>query len=194
MSFIPNYPDATYLDQAEPDSVDFEIILGAIEGTGVASGGEVTAAPTGNLTVAVSLGHVIISNQFYTVTAGDVNLSALPDATYNRFVLITVGTNGTPTYAAGPISNNPRFPSIPANSAVLAAVYLPAGTTDIQQTQIVDKRIFIHQPVPRVSALPTADSNLRGKLLRVEGGAGVADSLYLCIKNIGDTYEWSEIV
>lgn len=192
--FIPNYPDVAYSDQAEPDSVDFEILLGAYNGTGVASGCEVTAAPTGNLVVAVALGHVLINNQHYEVTAGNVDLSSLPDADYNRFALITVGTNGIPTYAAGPISNNPRFPSIPSNSVVLAAVYLPANGTDIQQTQIVDKRIFVFPGVPKVSSLPSADANLRGRMLRVEGGTGVADHLYLCIKNTGDTYEWDEIV
>ena len=30
MPFIPNYADATYGDQSEPDSVDFELINNAI--------------------------------------------------------------------------------------------------------------------------------------------------------------------
>lgn len=191
--FIPNFPDVAYADQAEPDSIDFEILLGAFNGTGVASGCEVTATPTGNLVVAVAAGDVIINSQRYTVTAGNVDLSSLPDADYNRFALITVGTSGTPTYAAGPISNNPRFPSIPSNAAVLAAAYLPAAGTDILQTQIVDKRVFMHPAVPKVSALPTASVIYRGLLLRVEGGAGVSDNLYCCIKNAGDAYTWRQL-
>jgi len=41
--------------------------------------------------------------------------------------------------------------------------------------------------------LPTADSSYRGKMIRVEGGAGVADKLYMCMKSAADTYSWVQI-
>lgn len=44
-----------------------------------------------------------------------------------------------------------------------------------------------------VSALPTAAEALRGSLLTVNGGAGVADVTSICRKNSGDTYEWAAV-
>lgn len=41
--FIPNYTDATYPDQAEPDSGDFAVLLAGTRGNGVLSGCEVTS-------------------------------------------------------------------------------------------------------------------------------------------------------
>jgi len=45
-----------------------------------------------------------------------------------------------------------------------------------------------------VSALPTATSQHRGRMIVLEGAAGVIDKLYWCRKTAGDTYEWKEIV
>ena len=41
--------------------------------------------------------------------------------------------------------------------------------------------------------LPTPDASYRGKMIRVEGGAGVADKLYMCMKSAADTYSWVQI-
>jgi len=41
--------------------------------------------------------------------------------------------------------------------------------------------------------LPTASADYRGKMIRVEGGAGMADTLYLCMKKTDDTYAWIQI-
>ena len=40
------------------------------------------------------------------------------------------------------------------------------------------------------AALPTAASQLRGMQFLVQGGAGVADVLYVCMKSAADTYSW----
>jgi hypothetical protein len=42
-------------------------------------------------------------------------------------------------------------------------------------------------------ALPTADASYRGKMIRVEGGAGVPDKLYMCMKSAADTYSWVQV-
>ena len=39
-------------------------------------------------------------------------------------------------------------------------------------------------------SLPAASSTYRGKIARVEGGAGVPDKFYICRKKADDTYEW----
>jgi len=41
--------------------------------------------------------------------------------------------------------------------------------------------------------LPTASADYRGKMIRVEGGAGVADKLYICMKTAADTYSWIQV-
>lgn len=45
-----------------------------------------------------------------------------------------------------------------------------------------------------VSALPTATIQHRGRMIVLEGAAGVIDKLYWCRKTAGDTYEWKELV
>lgn len=44
-----------------------------------------------------------------------------------------------------------------------------------------------------VGALPTASAQYRGQVVRVEGGAGVADALYICEKNAANAYAWRKI-
>ena len=43
------------------------------------------------------------------------------------------------------------------------------------------------------SALPTAIAELRGCTYIVQGGAGVADAAYICLKGAADTYSWVSI-
>lgn len=45
-----------------------------------------------------------------------------------------------------------------------------------------------------VRALPTPELRVRGQQLRVEGGVGVADHLYVCVKNAADVFVWTLIV
>lgn len=45
----------------------------------------------------------------------------------------------------------------------------------------------------KVASLPTAGVTHRGKVLRIEGGEGVADAFYLCRKKADDTYEWKQL-
>lgn len=40
------------------------------------------------------------------------------------------------------------------------------------------------------NAKPTCDSTTRGRVYRVEGGAGVADTFEVCAKDTGDAYAW----
>jgi len=38
--------------------------------------------------------------------------------------------------------------------------------------------------------LPTPSADYRGKMIMIEGGSGVADKLYICLKSSLDTYSW----
>lgn len=46
-----------------------------------------------------------------------------------------------------------------------------------------------YSPIPVVSSLPTAGSGYRGVALRLEGGSGVADGVYVCVKGTS-SYSW----
>lgn len=47
--------------------------------------------------------------------------------------------------------------------------------------------------VGTVTSLPTPSATHRGRMLRVEGGTGVADALYVCQKDAAGTYSWAQI-
>jgi len=42
-------------------------------------------------------------------------------------------------------------------------------------------------------ALPAASASYRGKMIRVEGGSGTPDRLYMCMKKADDSYEWTQV-
>ncbi len=42
----------------------------------------------------------------------------------------------------------------------------------------------------RVTALPTASVTFRGRIARIEGGGGVADTAHICLKNADGSYSW----
>lgn len=139
---IPNADDAAFTDQAEPDSIDFNIITNAISGNGVVSGCAVTAQGTPDMTVAVASGFVEIGGSTVTVSSGNVTITTA-NATNARFDLITVNSSGTKAALAGTPSTNPVFPTPASNVVVLAAVYVPANDTAIGSTQIIDKRVIV---------------------------------------------------
>lgn len=45
-----------------------------------------------------------------------------------------------------------------------------------------------------VAALPTANSQQRGRIVILRGGVGVTDTLYVCMKSAADTFSWRTIV
>jgi hypothetical protein len=44
-----------------------------------------------------------------------------------------------------------------------------------------------------VTELPTPTEGLRGRLVLLNGGTGVSDMLYICIKNDVDAYVWFDL-
>tara|TARA_Y100000310_G_scaffold250871_1_gene257234 strand:- start:1028 stop:2653 length:1626 start_codon:yes stop_codon:yes gene_type:complete len=139
---IPNQGDASNSLQAEPDSVDIDILVAAYSGSGVVSGCAVTAQGTPDLTVAVASGTVIVNGVRANVSGANAAIGTA-DTSNPRFDLITVNNSGTIATTAGTAAAIPEFPSIPANSVVLAAVLVPASDTAIQTAEIVDKRIIL---------------------------------------------------
>lgn len=139
---IPNEADAGVADQAEPDSVDIDILVAGFGTSGVSSGCAVTAQGTPDMTVAVASGEILVAGTPVTVASGNVTITAA-DGSNARFDLVVVNNSGTKSATAGTPSSNPAFPSIPANSIVLATVYVPNSDTTIESNQITDKRVIL---------------------------------------------------
>lgn len=139
---IPNDADAFNTNQAEPDKVDLDILTAAFQRDGVISGCAVTAQGSPDMTVAVAAGLIKIGDAIKAVTAGNVTITTA-NATNPRIDLIVVDNTGAKSATAGTAAAEPVFPAIPANSIVLATVYVPANDTTIASNQIIDKRAII---------------------------------------------------
>ena len=160
MAFIiPNAVDTVSgnyaaLDQAEPDSLDFEILGGSAH-TGVVYGGVVSDDPSG-AGVAVTAGVAVHKGVPYPFQGTSFNLT--PGPTDPRFDLVVVDisavTNGyaTVTHLNGSESaTNPEFPRSksldatgvydPAKHVPLASVYRDADP--VTDNKIVDKRTIV---------------------------------------------------
>jgi hypothetical protein len=149
---IPNTADASDPSQAQIDKVDFDILIAGDLLTGVISGCAVTAQGAPDMTVAVAAGSIAISGVPVVVTGGNVTITAA-NATNPRFDLVVVDNTGVKSATAGVAAAVPIFPAIPANSVVLAAVFIPANDTAINANQIVDKRVLV-QPISDIIAQP----------------------------------------
>lgn len=139
---IPNVGDAFNAAQAQVDTVDLDIVVAGVAGTGVISGCAVTAQGSPDMTLAVASGTVKVGATVVAVSAGNVTITTA-HATLARFDLVVVDNAGTKSVTAGTAATPPVFPAIPASSVVLAAVYVPATDTAIQSNQITDKRMVL---------------------------------------------------
>ena len=169
MAFIiPNAVDTSSgskfenLDQAEPDSLDFEI-LGNSSRSGVVSGCEVTSISS-STAVAVAAGRVVIEGSTYTVTAApSLALPVAPLGT--RFDLIVArvssGTAQLVVVQGDDDDTNPEFPKSASvinttfdsatnvdlsTDLVLAAVYR-SGSQVITESRIADKRTTVNSGI-----------------------------------------------
>jgi len=149
---IPNVSVAGFLDQAEPDSVDIDILTAGHVGTGVISGCAVSAQGSPDMTVAVAVGTALVADAAVAVAAGNVTITTA-HATLPRKDIVVVSNAGAKSVTAGTAAAQPLKPAIPANSVVLAEVYVPAADTAINANQITDKRVLLTIPVLTIGAL-----------------------------------------
>lgn len=190
---IPNATDTTsgnkyaVLDQAEPDSIDFEIL--GNDKTGVISGCAVTPTVAGsNTAVSVAGGVVVLNNVVYTVAEDTfVTIPQPPTtSTFGRFDLVVARLSGSAMVLTGLYGTesaaNPTHPKSssrlvstigvdvlsyfnPATDVVLASVYRAQGIPAILASHIVDKRRDINTPIAyRAAAYPAATTGDIGDL------------------------------
>jgi microcystin-dependent protein len=181
------------LDQAEPDSLDFQIL--GNRATGVVSGCKVSVA-TGSYVVAIDPGWVCIDGEVYQVASTPQKaLPAVPSATTSRFDLVVARLNTTTNtvslvvLSGSESSSNPTFPKSsdrlntptgsyiePTTDVVLAAVYRN-GSSAISDSCIVDKRVNIPSSISiRGSANPSdsvgSDGDFYYRYTTVSGSSG----------------------
>jgi hypothetical protein len=155
---IPNTPDAFNQNQAEPDSLDFQI-LGSAD-TGVVSGMDVI--PGSSVTVDVLAGEVLIKGVYYRLASNKLSLALTSAGTDGFFDIVYARINGANTvdvYVTGTATGpNPRFPATgngvgqinTDTDVVLASVWRTANIAPTSQ-HITDKRIFVRSNGNRVA-------------------------------------------
>ena len=183
---ILNEADSFSPNQSEIDSVDIDVLVAGFSGNGVISGGAVTAQGTPDMTVAVASGVSVIGDSRVIIGAGNVTITTA-DGTNPRIDLVVINSSAVKSVAAGSAAAQPVLPSIPANSIVLATLYVEASDTTIETNKINDRRVINAIPVAQLadgtdgelitwdaSGLPsTVPVGTSGHIL-TSGGAGAA--------------------
>ena len=107
---IPNTPDSFNQNQAEPDSLDFQIL--GNQRSGVISGCAVTTNATAQK-VTVASGEVLINGAYYPYAGGVVDLTAYSSLAFFDIIHARVSGSTVTCYAVAPAtgSTNPRFPA-----------------------------------------------------------------------------------
>jgi hypothetical protein len=138
---IPNTPDAYNQNQAEPDSLDFQILgdqrYGVISGMGVIN-------PLSAGTVDVEAGVILINGQQHSF-AGIQGVQLTPYASAPFFDVVVARHDGSSNVTIVVVDGttvNPRYPAIDRTTdVVLATVWRDnAGLTS---SHITDKRYFV---------------------------------------------------
>jgi hypothetical protein len=141
----------------------------------------------GNRFAGVALSAATVGQKVLFAISGDVSVTSLAIAA----VGVEMTADTATTYRAAPVSEtvvNPYAPIFgvaldPGGSAGGALCKMRIG---LRQNPRVNKPLA-------VTSLPTASSTYRGHMLRVEGGGGVADVLYVCQKKADNTYAWMAV-
>lgn len=206
---IPNATDTTggnkytALDQAEPDSIDFEVLGNGL--SGVISGGVVTTTATSN-TVRISAGTVVIDGVAYPVLGSDAfSLGTSPASKrFDMVVARKAGSTVTYTLLQGTqSSSNPTFPKSNSNvvtssssnynpdtDALIAVVYREGAT--IVSGNIVDKRKLLGTATPyQGSVAPTSTQGSTGDIYVKTGSVAPGESgVYVKRSSSG---EWTQL-
>lgn len=173
---IPNYTEAVSAgvgDQAEPDSVDFQILGNPSNGvvfdpTNYAANGLVTKTSTTSNSVNVAPYKVIIDGVYYHNDSPSITVLLDGGDANKRFDLVVIpkAAPTVPTFRKGTSSStNPQFPTIVDGDVVLAAIYRSGSGAAgyIDTPNIVDKRLFISSNSTWVNANePTLVANSDG--------------------------------
>jgi hypothetical protein len=142
------------LDQAEPDSLDFQIL--GNHNYGVLSGCGITVYSAGNGSADLAAGEFFINSEYGSISAG--NLSFTAAAADPRFDIVVVEKSGASfifnTVVGTTDATNPVFPTIASNQLPLYALYRKSGVT-FGANSVVDKRKFLNISHRTGTAVPS---------------------------------------
>lgn len=155
---VPNASDygvtIQSIDQAEPDSLDFQIL--GNHNYGVLSGCNITVYSSGNGSADLTAGEVFVNSEYGSVAAGSLSFTAA--AADPRFDIIVVEKSGSTfifnTVVGTADATNPVFPAIASNQVPLYALYRKSGVTFNSQS-VIDKRLFLNISHRTGTAVPT---------------------------------------
>ena len=111
-------------------------LFAAFRGTAVMSGCEVSATGTSRV-VSIAAGQVQINGNAVNVGSGSVTLDA--GSTFDRYDLISVDASGSKIVTKG--TTKRKCPTQPADTCLLAIVFVPAGATVIATGDVYDARM-----------------------------------------------------
>jgi hypothetical protein len=112
-------------------------LFAAFRGTAVMSGCEASATGTSR-TVSITAGSVQINGEVIAVSAGSVTLDA--GSTFDRYDLVSVNASGSKIVTKG--ATKRKCPTQPANTCLLAIVFVPAGATVVTSGNVYDARLL----------------------------------------------------
>lgn len=112
-------------------------LFAAFRGTAVMSGCEASATGTSR-TVSITAGSVQINGEVIAVGAGSVTLDA--GSTFDRYDLVSVNASGSKIVTKG--ATKRKCPTQPANTCLLAIVFVPAGATVVTSGNVYDARML----------------------------------------------------
>jgi hypothetical protein len=143
------------LDQAEPDSLDFQILGNG--NYGVIDGADITVYSVDNGSAVLTASNVYINNSYGYVSSSTVTFEA-PETDARFDIVVAIRVNAT-TYTYGVVkgtasATNPIFPTITSDKLPLYAIYRKSGTT-LNTLSVVDKRKFVETVIRSGSAAPS---------------------------------------
>lgn len=152
---------------------DLDTIIKGIKRSGIISGVNALASVVPDMNINVQTGTCRSDNDTL-ITKGSITVLAItPNSSGNprkdivlmdNSGVITVLT-GTPAPESGTPSPTPFPPDIPANSILLAEIYVANGATSITQSVIKDKRVMINS---YLGTIESEISRLDADILSVE--------------------------
>lgn len=157
-------------------------LFAAFRGTAVMSGCEVSATGTSR-TVSITAGSVQINGEVIAVGAGSVTLDA--GSTFDRYDLVSVNASGSKIVTKG--ATKRKCPAQPANTCLLAIVFVPAGVTVIATGDVYDARM----DALRLSVLNIATSYIYVDKITFTRKMSVADTNGTIFYTNSNTYSVS---
>ena len=159
-------------------------LFAAFRGTAVMSGCEVSATGTSR-TVSITAGSVQINGEVIAVSAGSVTLDA--GSTFDRYDLVSVDASGSKIVTKG--TTKRKCPTQPANTCLLAIVFVPAGATVIATEGVYDARLLASKVVTDTlhtsGVIDTPAGNIGARSEFVDVAAGLTTLRKSQIKTIG---------